>query len=91
MFILIMQNVTYPIPPQPRALIPTTLTSNALEKVVGGSTTTKFVYDGANVVAEYNSENTLQASYITPGLDQNLTIKRSGSTSLSIPRMNQPK
>jgi len=41
---------------------------------------TKFVYDGSNCVAEYDGSNTLQASYITPGLDQNLTIKRSGST-----------
>lgn len=38
-----------------------------IRKVVGGSTTTKFMYSGANVVAEYNSENTLQASYIIPG------------------------
>jgi len=29
-----------------------------------------------NVVAEYDGSNTLQASYITPGLDQNLTIKQ---------------
>ena len=58
---------------------------NRIKKDVEG-TVTKFIYDGANVVAEYDGSNTLQASYITPRLDQNLTIKRSGSTSLSIPR-----
>jgi len=47
-----------------------------IKKDVDG-TVTKFVYDGWNSVAEYDDEDTLQASYITPGLDQNLTIMQS--------------
>ena len=39
-------------------------------------TVTKFIYDVWDCVAEYDAENTLQASYITPNLDQNLTIKQ---------------
>lgn len=39
-------------------------------------TVTKFIYDGPNVVAEYNGSNDLQASHIIPGVDQNLTIKQ---------------
>lgn len=48
-----------------------------IQKHVGGIDT-KFIYDGANVVADYNASNILQAIYITPFLDQNLlTIKNS--------------
>ena len=39
-------------------------------------TVTKFVYDGWDGVAEYDGSNTLQANYITPFLDQNLSIKQ---------------
>ena len=41
---------------------------------------TKFIYDVWNCVAEYGGSNNLQAGYIMPFLDHNLTIKRSGST-----------
>jgi len=49
-------------------------------KLIKDGTVTKFIYDVWNCVAEYDDEDTLQASYITPGLDQNLSIKRSGNT-----------
>jgi len=39
-----------------------------------------FVYDGDNVAAEYNSDATLAQSYVTPGLDDNLSTTTGGST-----------
>jgi RHS repeat-associated protein len=51
-----------------------------VQKTVGGSTTTKYYHDGLNVVAEYNGSNQLQRTYVTPGLDQNLTMTASAST-----------
>ena len=40
----------------------------------------KFIYDGPNVVVEYDVNDSLLATYLTPGLDENLSMKRSGST-----------
>jgi RHS repeat-associated protein len=48
-------------------------------KNVNGSKTA-YIYDFWNVVADYNGSNQLQATYVTPGLDDNLTMTRSGST-----------
>jgi hypothetical protein len=39
-----------------------------------------FVYDGDNVVASYDSGGTLNATYLTPGLDANLSMTRGEST-----------
>ena len=39
-----------------------------------------FVYDGDNVVASYDSGGTLNATYVTPGLDANLSMTRGEST-----------
>ena len=36
--------------------------------------TTKYLYDGDNVLADYDANNALTAFYVTPGLDQNLSI-----------------
>ena len=35
---------------------------------------TKYLYDGDNVLADYDATNALTAFYVTPGLDQNLSI-----------------
>ena len=44
--------------------------------------TTKYLYDGDNVLADYDANNALTAFYVTPGLDQNLSITdASGATS----------
>jgi RHS repeat-associated protein len=51
-----------------------------VQKTVGGSTTTKYYQDGLNTLAEYNGSNQLQRTYVTPGLDQNLSLTASGST-----------
>lgn len=51
-----------------------------VQKTVAGSTTTKYYHDGLNVVAEYNGSDQLQRTYVTPGLDQNLSLTASGST-----------
>jgi RHS repeat-associated protein len=51
-----------------------------VQKSVAGSTTTKYYQDGLNTVAEYNGSNQLQRAYVTPGLDQNLSLTASGST-----------
>ena len=36
--------------------------------------TVKYVYDGSNVLADYGVDNSLSAFYVTPGLDQNLSM-----------------
>jgi RHS repeat-associated protein len=41
---------------------------------------TKFIYDGNNIVADYNISDTCQASYVTPFLDTNLVVSRSNAT-----------
>jgi RHS repeat-associated protein len=51
-----------------------------VQKTVGGSTTTKYYHDASNVVAEYNGSDQLQRTYVTRGLDQNLSLTASGST-----------
>jgi RHS repeat-associated protein len=51
-----------------------------VQKTVGGSTTTKYYLDGLNVVAEYNGSDQLLRTYVTPGLDQNLSLTASEST-----------
>ena len=43
-------------------------------------TVTAYFHDGLDVVAEYNGSNQLQRTYVTPGLDANLTMTASGST-----------
>jgi len=43
-------------------------------------TKTAYVHDGLNTVAEYNGSDQLQRTYVTPGLDQNLSLTASGST-----------
>ena len=45
--------------------------------VVDGATT-KFYYDGDNVVAEANAAATVTATYVTAGLDQNVSMTRGG-------------
>ena len=49
-------------------------------KRVEDTTAEYFVYDGANVVDSYASNGNLNARYITPGLDRNLSMTRGGST-----------
>ncbi len=44
-----------------------------------GGTTTAFFYDRADVVGEYGS-GAWQRTYVTPGLDQNVSITSGGST-----------
>jgi RHS repeat-associated protein len=51
-----------------------------VQKTVGGSTITKYYHDGLNTVAEYNGNDQLQRTYVTPGLDQNLSLTASGNT-----------
>ena len=50
-----------------------------ITKDVNG-TKTAYFHDALNVVAEYNGSNQLQRTYVTPGLDNNLTLTASGST-----------
>ena len=38
------------------------------------------MYDGDNVLASYASNGTLNARYITAGVDENLSMTRSGNT-----------
>ncbi len=45
-----------------------------------GGVTEYYVYDGANVVGSYTSGGSLNARYLTPGLDANLAETRGGST-----------
>ena len=56
------------------------LADRRVQRVVGGSTTTNYYHDGLNVVAEYNGSDQLQRTYVTPGLDANLSMTASGST-----------
>ncbi|MHC4714409.1 MAG: hypothetical protein ACYTAN_14255 [Planctomycetota bacterium] len=44
------------------------------------SDTLKYFLDGSNVIADFDGDDVLQATYVTPGLDQNLSQTRSGST-----------
>ncbi|MFH1230942.1 MAG: Ig-like domain-containing protein [Planctomycetota bacterium] len=54
---------------------------NALSNMMRETaTTTQFIYDGANIIADYDQDNVIQASYITPFLDQNLVINKNGNT-----------
>ena len=43
-------------------------------------TTIEFFLDGADVIADYDGDDVLVATYVTPGLDANLSVTRSGST-----------
>ena len=45
-----------------------------VQRVVGGSATTKYCHDGLNVAAEYDGSNQLLRTYVTPGLDDNLSV-----------------
>lgn len=42
--------------------------------------TTRFLYDGDNVVADFNGASSLQALYVTPFLDENLSVNRLGGS-----------
>jgi hypothetical protein len=42
--------------------------------------TTRFLYDGDNVVGDFDTGGTLQAEYVTPFLDTNLSVTTGGST-----------
>ncbi|GAH62429.1 unnamed protein product, partial [marine sediment metagenome] len=55
-----------------------------ITKDVNG-TKTAYFHDGLNVVAEYNGSNQLQRTYVTPGLDQNLSLTSSGTTYYHLP------
>jgi RHS repeat-associated protein len=44
------------------------------------STTTKYFLAGANVIADYDGDDVLLATYVTPGLDDNVSIATGGST-----------
>ena len=56
-------------------------TENALETVAEIITTTeKYVYDGANVIVDYDENNVVKATYVTPFLDQNLIMVRGDNT-----------
>jgi|GEM_PF-2272458 len=48
-------------------------------KTVDG-TITKFFYDANDAIADYDSNDTLIATYLTPFLDRNVSATRSGST-----------
>jgi RHS repeat-associated protein len=50
-----------------------------IKKDVDG-TVQKFIYDGANVVVEYDGNDSLLATYLTPGLDENLSMTRNSAT-----------
>ena len=52
----------------------------ARSRSVVSGTTTKLYYDRDNVVAEYDGQGSVQATYVTPGLDQNVSVTRGGST-----------
>lgn len=46
------------------------------------NTTTQYVYDGPNIIAEYNGNGSLVARYTHgPGVDEVLSVKRGGTTS----------
>ena len=52
---------------------PTTLVARRFGKVVDGGTTTQFVYDGSDLIAEYDGSGTLQRQYVHgPGEDEPL-------------------
>src|SRR3989339_207403 len=59
-------------------------TQNAIQNQYETITTTeKFVYDGANIIADYSLVSgiwNLASTYLTPFLDQNLLVSRDGST-----------
>jgi len=49
-------------------------------KRVQDTTVEYYVYDGANVLASYDSDKNLTARFVTPGLDDNLSVTRAGNT-----------
>jgi len=50
-----------------------------IEKAITDGATTKYFYDDLNCVAEYDENDTFLRSYVTPGLDDNLTIYTSST------------
>jgi RHS repeat-associated protein len=52
--------------------------SDTIKYFLDGST--RLAAGGANVIADYDGDNVLQATYVTPGLDNNTSQTRSGST-----------
>ena len=51
-----------------------------MEKVTASSTTSVYCHDGLNVVAKYDGSDQFQRTYVSPGLDRNLSMTASGST-----------
>ena len=49
-------------------------------KRVQDSTVEYYVYDGPNVLASYDSDKNLTARFVTPGLDDNLSVTRGANT-----------
>ncbi len=50
-----------------------------MRKVVESAATTYF-FDGGNVIADHDGSDALLASYVTPGLDANLSMTRGQDT-----------
>ncbi|MBI4835362.1 MAG: RHS repeat-associated core domain-containing protein [Planctomycetes bacterium] len=50
-----------------------------IQKTANGNVE-KFVYDGANVIVDYDSGNNLTAKYVTPGLNHNLLVVTNSAT-----------
>ena len=52
-----------------------------IQKTINGATT-QYVYDGPNIIAEYGNTGSVSATYVHgPGIDELLSVKRSGTTS----------
>lgn len=50
-----------------------------ISKTVSG-VVEKYILDGANVIVDYDANNVVSATYVTPFLDQNLIMVRGGNT-----------
>ena len=51
-----------------------------ISKSTNSAITEKYIFDGANAIADYDGSNSLAASYVTPFLDQNLLTVRGENT-----------
>ena len=45
-----------------------------MEKVTASSTTSVYYHDGLDVVADYDGSDQFQRTYVSPGLDRNLSM-----------------
>jgi len=52
------------------------LSRRIMKNVNSGTSIEKYLYDGNNVVCDYNNSDVCQASYVTPFLDHNLLVSR---------------